>query len=54
MDKCLKKKSSLNKVSGQELQELPIKNNNTTIDAPSVRKRKADALSAEKQSKTIR
>ena len=45
------KKSSLNKVSGQE---LPTKNNNTTHDTPSVRKRKADALSTKKQPKTIR
>ena len=50
----LTKKSSIKKVSGQELQELPIKNNNTTTDTPSVRKRKADALSTEKQSKSIR
>ena len=42
------KKSSLNKVSGQKLQELPSKNNNTTIDTPSVQKRRADALSTEK------
>ena len=41
-------------MSGQELQELPIKNNNTTTNTPSVRKRKADALSAEKRSKSIR
>ena len=50
----LTKKPSLNKVSGQELQELPTKNNNTTNDTPSVRKRKADTLSTEKQSKIIR
>ena len=45
------KKSSLNKVSGQE---LPTKNNNNANDAPSVRKRKTDALSTEKQPKTTR
>ena len=47
-------KPSLNKVSGQELQELPTKNSNTTNDTPSVRKRKADTLSTEKQSKITR
>ena len=34
--------------------KLPTKNNNITNDIPSVRKRKADALSTEKQPKTIR
>ena len=45
------KKSSSNKESGQE---LPSKNNDTTNETPSVRKRKADSLSTEKQPKTIR
>ena len=45
------KKSSSNKESGQELSS---KNNDTTIETPSVRKRKADALSTKKQRKTIR
>ena len=39
------KKSSFNKVSGQELH---TKNNDTTNDTPSVQERKADALSTEK------
>ena len=47
----LTKKSSFNKESGQE---LPTKNNDATNETPSVRKRKADALSTEKQPKTIR
>ena len=45
------KKTSSIKESGQE---LPYKSNDTTIETPSVRKRKADALSTEKQRKTIR
>ena len=45
------KKSSSNKESGQELSS---KNNDTTNETPSVRKRKADALSTEKQPKTVR
>ena len=45
------KKSSSNKESGQE---PPSKNNDTTIETPSVRKWKADALSTKKQRKTIR
>ena len=45
------KKSSFNKESGQE---LPTKNNDTTNEISSVQKRKADALSTEKQPKTIR
>ena len=47
----LTKKSSFNKESWQE---LPTKNKDTTNETPSVRKRKADALSTEKQPKTIR
>ena len=47
----LTKKSSFNKESGQE---LPTKINDATNETPSVRKRKADALSTEKQRKTIR
>ena len=47
----LTKKSSFNKESGQE---LPTKINDATNETPSVRKRKADALSTEKQPKTIR
>ena len=35
-------------------QELPTKNIDATNETPSVRKRKADVLSAEKQPKTIR
>ena len=35
-------------------QELPTKNIDATNETPSVRKRKADALSTEKQPKTIR
>ena len=34
--------------------ELPTKNNDATAETTSVRKRKADTLSTEKQSKTIR
>ena len=45
------KKSSSIKESGQE---LPSKNNDFTNETTSVRKRKADALSTEKQRKTIR
>ena len=45
------KKSSSIKESSQE---LPSKNNDITNETPSVRKRKADALSTEKQRKTIR
>ena len=45
------KKSSSSNESGQELSS---KNNDTTNETPSVRKRKADSLSAEKQPKTIR
>ena len=45
------KKSSSFKESGQE---LPSKNNDITNETPSVRKRKADALSTGKQCKTIR
>ena len=48
--KMLTKKSSFHKESGQE---LPTKNSSTN-ETPSVRKRKADALSTEKQPKTIR
>ena len=47
----LTKKSSFHKESGQE---LPTKNNDSTNEIPSVWKRKADALSTEKQPKTIR
>ena len=47
----LAKKSYFNKKSGQE---LPTKNIDATNETPSVRKRKADALSTEKQPKTIR
>ena len=47
----LTKKSYFNKKSGQE---LPTKNIDATNETPSVRKRKADALSTEKQPKTIR
>ena len=47
----LTKKSSFNK---EPWQELPTKNKDVTNETPSVRKRKADALSAEKQPKTIR
>ena len=47
----LTKKSSFNKESGQE---LPTKINDATNETPSVRKRKADALSTEKQRKIIR
>ena len=46
----LTKKSYFNKKSGQE---LPTKNIDATNETPSVRKRKADVLSAEKQPKTI-
>ena len=45
------KKSSSSNESGQE---LPSKNNDTTNETASVRKRKAYALSTEKQPKTIR
>ena len=45
------KKSSSNKEFGQE---LPSKNNDTTNETPSVRKRKTDALSTKKQPKKIR
>ena len=47
----LTKNSSFIKESGHE---LPIKNKDATAETPSVRKRKADALRTEKQSKTIR
>ena len=47
----LTKKSSFNKESWQE---LPTKNKDVTNGTPSVRKRKADAFSIEKQPKTIR
>ena len=47
----LTKNSSFIKKSGHE---LPTKNNDVTAETPSVRKRKADTLSTEKQSKTIR
>ena len=47
----LTKKSSFNKESWQELR---TKNKDATNETPSVRKRKADAFSTEKQPKTIR
>ena len=45
------KNSSFIKESGHE---LPTKTNDATAETPSVRKRKAETLSTEKQSKTIR
>ena len=47
----LTKNSSFIKESGHE---LPTKNNDATAETSSVRKRKADTLSSEKQSKTMR
>ena len=47
----LAKNSSFIKESGHE---LPTKNNDATTETPSVRKRKADTLTPENQSKTIR
>ena len=47
----LTKSSSFIKESGHE---LPTKNKDATAETPSVRKRKADVLSTEKHSKTIR
>ena len=51
VDGMLTKNSSFIKEYGHE---LPTKNNDATAETPSVRKRKADTLSTEKQSKTIR
>ena len=50
-EQMITKKSSSTKESDQELRS---KNNDITNETPSVRKTKADALSTEKQCKTIR
>ena len=47
----LTKNSSFIKESGHQ---LPTKNNDATVETPSVSKRKADSLNTEKQSKTVR
>ena len=51
MDKCIQKTFKKNKESGHE---LPKKNSDTNAETPSVPKRKADGLSAEKHPNSIR